>query len=121
MSNGLPTVVIPAIGTDLELQAEQPETAEPSRNDGSEMPRNVIPVSRKSSFEYCRTADRMPSGMPTKMPMTRAVPVSTSEAQEPAQDLRADRRPVHGPVAQLALEGVRQPADVADGNGWSRP
>ncbi len=41
-------------------------------NDGSEMPRNVMPVSTKSIFEYWRTAEITPSGIPMEIPMTIA-------------------------------------------------
>ncbi len=46
--------------------------------------------------------------------MTSAVPVRMSEADQAAHDLRANRAPLVHSVAEFALEGVREPEDVAD-------
>ena len=46
--------------------------------------------------------------------MHQAVPVRMTEAIRPRRTSSLIGGPVHRPVAELALEGVRQPADVAD-------
>ena len=79
------------------------------------MPRNATPVSAKSSFEYWRSAEIMPSGMPTTMPISKAVPISSSEATRPARHGVQDGKPdATLLVAEVALDGLGQPAEVAD-------
>ena len=115
--NGCPAVTMPPIGKIREAGARRATgPPRPSRNDGIEIPRKATPVRAKSSFEYWRSAERIPSGMPTKMPMSERGPHQRRrDASSPRMTVsRTGSPPTCELVAEVALQGLGEPADVAD-------
>ena len=52
--------------------------------------------------------------MPTRMPEHQRAAGEDDRVHQASHDLRADGRAAHDAIAELALEGVREPEDVAD-------
>ena len=114
--NGSLGSCIPPIGKIPSWSPKNQRAARPSRNDGVETPRNAKPVSAKSSFEYWRSAEMIPSGMPIAIPMKSAVSMSDAEASSPRFSMSAMGSPPTGGVSEIALQGLGQPAHVAHGD-----